>query len=96
MVAEEQDMVLGTVVLLIVPNLAHRACPWAIVENLIVDFGFQRRQVGKLLMEYAIAQAREAGCSKIMLTSNKSRGGAHQFYRSLGFEASAEGFSLYF
>ena len=96
LVAEDRGMVVGTMVLLIVPNLAHNACPWAIVENVIVDNKYRGQQVGRLLMEYAINQAQEAGCYKLMLTSNKKRRGAHRFYRSLGFEATAHGFSTYF
>ncbi len=96
LVAEDQGAVVGTMVLLIVPNLAHSASPWAIVENLIVDNMYRRQQVGRLLMEYAIERARDAGCYKLVLTSNRKRRGAHRFYRSLGFEASSHGFSLYF
>jgi len=96
MVADDRGMVVGTMVLLVVPNLAHRTCPWAIVENLVVDHRYRRQQVGKLLMEYAIKRARNAGCYKLTLTSNKRRRGAHRFYRSLGMESTAYGFSLYF
>ena len=54
LVAEDQDGILGSVVLLIMPNLAHRASPWALVENLIIDPKQQRRSIGKKLMEYVI------------------------------------------
>ena len=47
-------------------------------------------------MEYAIIQAREAGCYKIVLSSDKRRHEAHEFYRSLGFEDFALSFRLYF
>ncbi|MFC1948578.1 GNAT family N-acetyltransferase [Chloroflexota bacterium] len=94
-VAEEQGEVIGTLVLLIVPNLSHNALPWAIVENMAVDERRRRQGTGKLLMDYAIARAREVGCYKIQLLSNKKRDEAHQFYRTLGFEASAHGFRFY-
>ena len=95
LVAEESGAVVGTMVLLVVPNLSHAARPWAIVENMVVEGKYHRRGVGRLLMEYAIARARQAGCYKIQLLSNKKRHQAHKFYRSLGFEASAHGFRLY-
>ncbi|MFC2012499.1 GNAT family N-acetyltransferase [Chloroflexota bacterium] len=94
-VAEEQGEVIGTLVLLIVPNLSHNALPWAIVENMAVDERRRRQGTGKLLMDYAIARAREASCYKIQLLSNKKRDEAHQFYRTLGFEASAHGLRFY-
>lgn len=95
LVAEENGVVVGTVVLLVVPNLSHGARPWAIVENMVVDGKYLRKGIGRLLMEDAIARARKAGCYKVQLLSNKKRHQAHQFYRSLGFETSVYGFRLY-
>jgi len=96
LVAEDKGEILGTMVLLILPNLTHRASPWAMVENLIVDPNQQRRQLGRQLMKYAISRAKDEGCYKIILNSNKKRRGAHKFYQALGFEASSHGFSIYF
>jgi len=96
LVAEDQGVVVGTVVLLIVPNLSHGILPWARVENLVVDRRYRRRGLGKLLMDYAVARAKEAGCYKITLGSNKKRKEAHRFYRSSGFQDSALEFRRYF
>ena len=95
LVAEEDGVVVGTMVLLVVPNLSHGALPWAMVENMVVEQKYRRRGIGRLLMEYAIARARQAGCYKVQLLSNKKRHQAHRFYRSLGFKASAHGFRVY-
>ena len=95
-VAEENSEVIGTTVIVIVPNLSHSGLPWAVVENVVTDQRFQRRGIGRLMMEYAISRAREAGCYKLQLASSKTRDEAHQFYENLGFEASAHGFRLYF
>jgi ribosomal protein S18 acetylase RimI-like enzyme len=95
LVAEENGMVVGTMVLLIVPNLSHEAHPWAIMENIVVDAGYRRQGVGRLLMDYAVIRAREAGCYKVQLLSNKKRHEAHRFYKALGFQTSAYGFRLY-
>ena len=95
LVAEEDGVVVGTMVLFIVPNLSHGALPWAIVENMVIDGRYRRKGIGRLLMEYAITNARQTGCYKVQLLSNKKRHEAHNFYRSLGFEASAYGFRLY-
>jgi ribosomal protein S18 acetylase RimI-like enzyme len=95
LVAEEDNVVVGTMVLLIVPNFSHGALPWAIVENLIVGVGYRRRGIGRLLMDYAVARAREAGCYKLQLLSSVKRREAHRFYKALGFKTSAYGFRLY-
>ena len=94
-VAEEDGEVIGTTMLMIVPNLSHKALPWAVVENVVVDSDYRRKGIGRLLMDYCAAQAKKAGCYKVQLLSNKSRNEAHQFYLSLGYKASAEGFRLY-
>jgi predicted N-acetyltransferase YhbS len=96
LVAEDQGEVVGTVVLLIVPNLSHSATPWALVENLVVGHEYRRRGLGRLLLEYAVARAKEKGCYRIQLCSDKRREEAHRFYHSVGFEASAYGFRIYF
>ncbi len=96
LVAEEDGEIIGTTVLAILPGMAHGVSPFAVVEYVVVDEKKHRRGIGRLLMEYVIARSREAGCYKIMLTSDNRREDAHAFYRSLGFEASAHGFRLYF
>jgi GNAT superfamily N-acetyltransferase len=96
LVAEYEGVVVGTVVLLIVPNLGHGALSWAMVENMVIGHRYRRRGLGTLLMEYAIKQVREAGCYRLLLSSNKNRKDAHQFYRSLGFDAYGTGFRRYF
>lgn len=95
LVAEEDGEVVGTMVLIIVPNFSHGALPWAIVENMVVDPAHRRRGVGRALMDYALARAREAGCYKLQLMSNTKRREAHWFYSRLGFKKSAYGFRMY-
>jgi GNAT superfamily N-acetyltransferase len=96
LVAEEDGEVTGTAVLAILPGFSHGGSPFALVEYVVVEEQKRSRGTGKVLMEYAMSRAREAGCYKIMLTSDKRREEAHRFYESLGFEASAEGFRYYF
>jgi GNAT superfamily N-acetyltransferase len=86
----------GTADLLLVPNLTHRGEPWAIVENVIVAGGARRTGVGRALMGHLIELARGAGCFKLQLVSGKQRAQAHAFYRSMGLDAVAEGFKIYF
>jgi GNAT superfamily N-acetyltransferase len=96
LVAEENGEVIGTTVLAVLPGFAHGTSPFAVVEYVVVDESHRHKGIGKLLMEYCIDKAKKAGCYKMMLTSDNRRDEAHKFYRSLGFEASAQGFRLYF
>ena len=95
-IAEEDGNIVGTTGLVILPGMAHGVSPFAVVEYMVVDEKYRRKGIGKLLMDYVIAQAKTAGCYKIMLTSDNRRKEAQDFYRTLGFEASAHGFRMYF
>jgi GNAT superfamily N-acetyltransferase len=96
MVAEKDNLVVGTLFLQIVPNLSHNAHPWGILENMVVDVRYRRQGIGRLLIDHALLRCREAGCYKLQLLSHKSRTPAHEFYRSMGFDESALGFRIYF
>jgi GNAT superfamily N-acetyltransferase len=96
MVADVDGKVVGTIDLVIVPNLTHSAKPWAVIENVVVALESRRRGIATHLMRYAIDVAQAAGCYKVQLHSGKQRAAeAHEFYGRLGFAAVAEGFKLY-
>ena len=95
LVVEDDGQIIGTLVLLIVPNLTHDAAPWAILENFVVAEDRRGQRVGRELLAAAVTRARAAGCYKVQLLSNNAREGAHRFYGAFGFEASAQGFKLY-
>ncbi len=84
--AEREGEIAGTFALLIMDNLAHHGAAEGIVENVVVPPQFQSQGIGKLMMEYAMQICAEAGCYKLVLSSNIQRERAHQFYESLGFE----------
>ena len=94
LVAESEGEVVGTLVLAILPNLAHGGAPYAIVENVVVDGARRGRGVGKLLMREAIERARHAGAYKLVLSANAVRARAHEFYRSLGLKQTHAGFEV--
>jgi predicted N-acetyltransferase YhbS len=96
LVAEQQGEVVGTIVLLVIPNLSHNATPWAFLENLIVTERHRRRGLGRMLLEHAVGLARKSGCHMVELCSDVRRKEAHILYNSMGFEARAHCFRLYF
>ncbi|SIO84664.1 Acetyltransferase [Nocardiopsis sp. JB363] len=95
LVAERRGQIIGTLDLLVVANLTHDAQPWAVIDNLVVDPDTRFQGIGRALMEDALDRATRAGCYKVELLSHESRQGAHHFYRTLGFDDSAEGFRRY-
>ena len=95
-VAESQGEVVGTIVLLIVPNLSHNGTPWAFLENLIVTESHRGRGLGRMLLDHSVDLARKSGCHMVELCSDVRRQEAHELYASMGFEAQAHCFRLYF
>lgn len=76
----------GTFALLVMHNLAHCGTPSAIVEDVVVSPHHQGQGIGRQMMAHARELARQAGCYKLVLSSNQKREGAHAFYESLGFQ----------
>lgn len=75
----------GTYTLLIMDNLCHGGTPSAIVESVVVAAGARGGRIGEAMMHHAMDCARQAGCYKLVLSSNNRRLDAHRFYRRLGF-----------
>lgn len=91
-VAEYEGEFVGTFALLIMDNLAHQGTPSGVVEDVAVLNDLQGKGIGKLMMEFAMEKCKEAGCYKLVLSSNMKRTEAHAFYESLNFEK--HGFSF--
>ena len=96
LVLEADGRIVGSLALILVPNLSHQGRPYAIVENVVVDEAERGGGFGEVLMRHAIDEARRAGCYKLSLTSNRQRADAHRFYERLGFSATHEGYRIEF
>jgi GNAT superfamily N-acetyltransferase len=94
LVAESEGRLLGSATVIIEPNLTYKGTPFALIENVVVTEAARGTGIGAEIINKAIEIAREAGCYRVSLTSNKRRTDAHAFYERLGFTASHEGFQL--
>lgn len=95
-VAEKEGEIIGTFALLIMDNLAHQGTPSGIVEDVAVLNDLQGKGIGKLMMKFAMEKCKEAGCYKLVLSSNVKRIEAHAFYESLDFEKHGFSFKVKF
>jgi GNAT superfamily N-acetyltransferase len=95
LLAQADEEVITTADLLLVPNLTHRARPWAIVENLVVDEAARGQGAGRALIDEIVARAERARCYMIQLLSLNHRTAASAFYRHHGFQPVAQGFRCY-
>jgi GNAT superfamily N-acetyltransferase len=94
LVAQAGDEVVGVCQLIIFRHLQARGGLCAEIESVHVHPDRRGSGIGRVLMEAAIARARDLGCYRVQLTSNKARPDAHRFYAALGFEPSHQGFKL--
>ena len=95
-VAVAGEKIVGTFALLIMDNLAHLGKKSAVVEDVGVLPEVQGQGVGKLMMQFAMEQAKTHRCYKLVLSSNAKRERAHQFYDSLGFDRHGDSFRVDF
>ena len=75
------------------PRLYSRA-PSAQLTALVTDRAARRHGVGRALTRAAADIAREAGCEKLYVRTNRRRQESPPFYRSLGFEETHLTFDL--
>lgn len=96
-VAEADLSLVGTTSLLLMRHVTYDCQPTAFIEPMVVAADHRRRGVGRMMMSRALQDARAAGCRKVQLLSHKRHAldGAHDFYRSMGFSAEAEGFRMF-
>jgi ribosomal protein S18 acetylase RimI-like enzyme len=94
LVADDGGRVVATLDMVVVAVLIDDIASTAIVMNVVVDHRHRGRGHRHALMDTALRHARNARCGVVELLSSKERAEAHRFYRSLGFEAQAEGFLL--
>src|SRR5499433_959012 len=93
-VAVQDERIVGVLQLTFIPYLTYQGGWRALVEGVRVDGRVRSPGVGKALLEWAIARARERGSVMIQLTTDKIRPDAKRFYEGLGFVASHEGMKL--
>jgi len=94
LVAELPSQVLaGLATVAIHPRLYSRA-PSAQLTALVTDRAARRHGVGRALTRAAADIAREAGCEKLYVRTNRRRQESPPFYRSLGFEETHLTFDL--
>jgi GNAT superfamily N-acetyltransferase len=67
--------------------------PAAKLSAIVVDREHRRRGIGEALVAAMEAEARTHGCGLIFLTTAERRGGAHAFYRRIGWEETGRRFA---
>ena len=95
LVAERDDVVVGTVTMVIVPAVTHSAQPWAQIEHMVVHEAHRKSGIGHALLARCEEHVRSVGGYKMQLQSSNHRDDAHKFYEHEGFSASSRGYRRY-
>jgi GNAT superfamily N-acetyltransferase len=84
-IAKENDEIIASCYICIIPNLTHNGKSIGYIENVITDSKYRRKGIGRKIMEMAINYAKKNNCYKIVLQSGIERTDAHKFYENMGF-----------
>jgi ribosomal protein S18 acetylase RimI-like enzyme len=93
-VATDDQVVVSTLQLSVIPGLSRRGARRAQIEAVQVARDYRGRGLGLAMIQWAIREAAVRQCALIQLTSDKTRVHAHRFYERLGFKATHEGFKM--
>ncbi|WP_019584785.1 GNAT family N-acetyltransferase [Deinococcus apachensis] len=88
LVAERGEL-LGTVTLVVVPNLTQGAWPYALIENVVTHADARGQGIGTALMSRAVDLGRALGAYKVMLVTGRRAPEVHRLYAKSGLRSGA-------
>ena len=89
-IAIENDKVISSCYLSIIPNLTRGGKSVGFIENVITDKDYRQKGIGKDLINTAIQYGKENNCYKIILQSGFARKESHIFYEKCGFDGNSK------
>lgn len=95
MVVLQDEEIVGTCHLTIMPSLTFKGAIRMQIEAVRVIKKYREQGIGELMIKEAVDYGKKHGAGLIQLMTNKNRTRAKKFYEKLGFEASHEGMKLY-
>jgi len=94
-VAQENNILSASCVLVVVRNLTRGARPYGLIENVVTHADYRRRGLGRMVLTRAIELAREHNCYKVMLLTSSRMPGVQEFYERCGFQKGVKTGFLY-
>ncbi|MFC0241894.1 GNAT family N-acetyltransferase [Rhodopseudomonas telluris] len=88
--------VVGCLQLAVLPGLSSQGSSRGIIEDVRVAADCRSRGIGELMVQWALAEARQRGCRLVELFTHNSRVDAQRFYARLGFSPSHVGMTIRF
>jgi ribosomal protein S18 acetylase RimI-like enzyme len=84
-VAKEDNRIISSCVLIIVPNLTHNQRPYGLIENVITDNEYRNKGYATNVLEFAKEIAIKQNCYKIMLLTGSKKESTLKFYEKAGY-----------
>jgi N-acetylglutamate synthase-like GNAT family acetyltransferase len=85
-VVEENEILVCSCVLTIIPNLSRGCAPYGIVENVVTATAHRRQGIASKLLKIVLGEAWQQGCYKVMLLTGSKRQETLAFYEKVGFQ----------
>ena len=83
----EDDMIVSTCVVVIIPNLTRGQRPYALVENVVTHGSYRNKGYATQLLDHAKQIAVKEDCHKISLTTGSKLDSTLNFYRKAGYNS---------
>jgi GNAT superfamily N-acetyltransferase len=96
LVAVSEGKIVGSVTLVIVPNLTRGGAAYALIENVVTHDSYRRQGIGRALLAEAARRAEDSGCYKLMLLTSRTEPHVRDFYAECGFRQDKVGFQIRF
>ncbi|TBC95379.1 GNAT family N-acetyltransferase [Rhizobium leguminosarum] len=88
------DVAAATVTSVVVPNLTRSGAPYGLIENVVTHADHRKRGYAGAVTRHAIADARNAGCYKVMLLTGSKNPATLRFYENCGFVQDKTGYQI--
>ena len=86
-VVVENNRIVSSCVLTIIPNLTHGQRPYALIENVITDEDNRKKGFASHCLDYGKQIAQQQHCYKIMLMTGSKEDSTLNFYRKAGYNS---------
>ncbi len=95
-VAEADKKIVATCTLTLIPNLTRGLRSYGLIENVVTDPEYRKKGFATEVLRFALADAWQAGCYKVMLSTGSKREETLRFYEKAGFQRGVKtGFIAY-
>ncbi len=86
-ISKEDNKIISSCVMIIVPNLTNNQRPYALIENVVTHEDYRNKGLATAVLEYAKKIAIDKNCYKIMLMTGSKKDSTLNFYRRAGYNS---------